>query len=142
MIGGQVLDIAAEAGNPNEEDIRVLQRMKTGALIRYACAAGAMLGRASSEKLGCLERYGETVGLAFQLADDLLDVTSDAQTMGKAVGKDADRGKGTLVGIHGVEKVQDLLKQTIVQADEHLSGFGPEADILRQTSRFIVERRS
>jgi farnesyl diphosphate synthase len=140
MIGGQVLDLEAESQEPTEADIRILQSMKTGALISFACAAGAVLGQASSQEQICLERYGDTIGLAFQLADDLLDVTSDAQTMGKAVGKDAERGKGTLVGIHGVEKVQILLSDTIAQANECLVGFGPQADILRQTARFIVER--
>ena len=142
MIGGQVLDLAAEEQDLLEDEIRVLQRMKTGALIRFACVAGGILGKAGEAERLSLARFGETVGLAFQLADDLLDVTSDARTMGKAVGKDADRGKGTLVGLLGVEVVRQLLADSVEEAHASLSGFGEEADILRQTAQFIVERRS
>ena len=142
MIGGQVLDLAAEEQDLLEDEIRVLQRMKTGALIRFACVAGGILGMAGEAERLSLARFGETVGLAFQLADDLLDVTSDARTMGKAVGKDADRGKGTLVGLLGVEVVRQLLADSVEEAHASLSGFGEEADILRQTAQFIVERRS
>ena len=89
-----------------------------------------------------LERYGETVDLAFQLADDLLDVSSDAKTMGKAVGKDADRGKGTLVGILGVARVEELLADAVSEANTCLADFGDKAEVLRQTARFIVERQN
>lgn len=142
MIGGQVLDLAAEKTEPNEQEIRTLQAMKTGALISYACIAGAMLGEASNEDTSHLARYGETIGLAFQLADDLLDVTSDRDTMGKAVGKDSARGKGTLVSLLGIARVHDLLDETVKEADRALSAFGDKADTLRQTARFIVARRS
>lgn len=142
MIGGQVLDLAAEDQIPSEEEVLILQRMKTGALIRYACVAGATLGNANDTELAGLSRYGETIGLAFQLADDLLDVTSDAATMGKAVGKDADRGKGTLVGILGMEAVHKLLADAVEEANDSLSEFGVRADVLRQTAQFIVERQS
>ena len=140
MIGGQVLDLAAEDGSPDEQEIRTLQSMKTGALIGFACRAGAVLARAEAKQRQALEDYGKTIGLAFQLADDLLDVTSDADTMGKKVGKDAERGKGTLVGLLGVEKTRALLQQTVEQAEAQLSVFGGKADTLRQTARFIVSR--
>lgn len=140
MIGGQVLDLAAEESAPDDAAIRLLQAMKTGALIGYSCTAGAVLGQAGAPQRRALEDYGKTIGLAFQLADDLLDVTSDAGTMGKKVGKDADRGKGTLVGLHGVEAVRALLQQTVERAEMHLSIFGPEADTLREAARFIVTR--
>jgi len=142
MIGGQVLDLAAEAQSLSEQEIQTLQRMKTGALIRFACVAGATLGEAGQAEHASLERYGETIGLAFQLADDLLDVTSDTATMGKAVGKDADRGKGTLVGILGVDTVRKQLSSAVEEANDSLSGFGDRADILRQTARFMVERQN
>ena len=142
MIGGQMLDLAAETSDPDEAQIRLLQRMKTGALIRYACVAGALLGQAEVTDVDRLGRFGETVGLAFQLADDLLDVTSDAETMGKAVRKDVDRGKGTLVGILGVKRIEALLTEAVAEADACLVDFGDKADVLRQTARFIVERRS
>ena len=142
MIGGQMLDLAAETGNPDEAQIRLLQAMKTGALIKFACVAGGVLGGAKTPQLAQLERFGEIIGLAFQLADDLLDVTSDAETMGKAVGKDADRGKGTLVGILGVDRVEQLLASSIDEADACLAEFGAKAEVLRQTARFIVERKN
>ena len=142
MIGGQMLDLAAETGNPDEAQIRLLQAMKTGALIKFACVAGGVLGGAKGPQLAQLERFGEIIGLAFQLADDLLDVTSDAETMGKAVGKDADRGKGTLVGILGVDRVEQLLASSIDEADACLAEFGAKAEVLRQTARFIVERKN
>ena len=142
MIGGQVLDMAAETSAPTEQQIRIFQRMKTGALIRFACCAGAILGRASDSEYENLLKFGETIGLAFQLADDLLDVTSDTQTMGKAVGKDADRGKATLVSIHGVEQTQKLLADAVMQAEECLALFGDKADFLRQTARYIAARRN
>ena len=142
MIGGQMLDLAAETGNPDETQIRLLQAMKTGALIKFACVAGGVLGGAKASQLAQLERFGEIIGLAFQLADDLLDVTSDAETMGKAVGKDADRGKGTLVGILGVDRVEQLLASSIDEADACLAEFGAKAEVLRQTARFIVERKN
>ena len=140
MIGGQVLDIEAETAAPSDADIRRLQSMKTGALIRFACEAGAVLGGASDQQRQSLVRYSEKIGLAFQLADDLLDVTSDAETMGKAVGKDAKQGKGTLVGLYGIAKVRDILDDTIQQARECLKEFGDDADTLRQAAHFIAAR--
>ena len=142
MIGGQVLDIEAETTTPNEDDIRLLQSMKTGALIRFACEAGAALGEASVEDRDRLVRFGEIIGLAFQLTDDLLDVTAKSEDVGKATGKDAERGKGTLVGIHGVQRVGAMLEDLRAEADEVLKPFGKHADVLRETARFVIERRS
>ncbi len=142
MIGGQMLDLAAETQTPDEAGIRMMQQMKTGALIRFACTAGAVLGQASDSERARLAHFGETIGLAFQLADDLLDVTSNAETMGKAVGKDAGRGKATLIGLLGVNEVRRLLSEAVTEASDCLSEFGAKADILQQTAQFIVERRS
>ena len=142
MVGGQVLDIAAENQSPTADEIRTLQSMKTGALIRFACEAGAVLGRADAAQRQSLRQFGETIGLAFQLADDLLDVTSDQATMGKAVNKDSDQGKGTLVSVYGVERVQSMLKEAIAEAESHLVGFGERSDLLRQTAHFIASRTS
>jgi len=141
MIGGQMLDIAAESSEPDEAQIRLLQSMKTGALIRFACEAAAVLGGADEQQRKALISYGEKTGLAFQLADDLLDVTSDSDAMGKATGKDEAAGKGTLVGALGVEKAQVLLNETVAGAIAELEGFGPEADVSRETARFIAERK-
>ncbi|MFD0914912.1 polyprenyl synthetase family protein [Pseudahrensia aquimaris] len=142
MIGGQMLDIAAESETPNEADIRQLQAMKTGALIRYACEAGAVLGKATAQDRQRLRRYGEVIGSAFQLADDLLDVTADTQTMGKATGKDADRGKGTLIGIHGIDAVRAMLAQQVAEAQSLLEPFGSKGEILRETAGFIANRNN
>ncbi len=142
MIGGQILDLKAEAESPSESEITTLQAMKTGALIRYAVEAGAILGNANKEERADIIRYGEIIGLAFQLADDLLDVTSDSTTMGKAVGKDAYQGKGTLVAIHGATKVEAMLSKLVDQAMECLEPFGNKADTLRQTAIFITQRKN
>ena len=140
MIGGQVLDIEAETSAPEADEIRILQSMKTGALIRFACEAGAVLGGASKEERQNMADFGKTIGLAFQLADDLLDVTSSSEDMGKRVGKDAEQGKGTLVGLYGIEKTRSLLNESLNEAEVLLRPFGDKADILRQTARFVVER--
>ncbi len=142
MVGGQMLDLEAEASSPDAQAITTLQTMKTGALLRCACEAGAVLGSADEDKRGALLQFGTHVGKAFQLADDILDVTSDAQTMGKLTGKDADRGKGTLVGLYGLEKSRSMLESFQTEALDSLQGFGEEADVLRQTARFVVERKN
>jgi len=101
MVGGQTLDLEAERNTPDEAGIIRLQAMKTGALIRFACEAGAIVAGAAPQDRDRLAEFGSAVGLAFQLADDLLDLTADASQMGKATGKDAAAGKGTLVALHG-----------------------------------------
>ena len=120
MAGGQVLDLAAEKQAPDEAGIVRLQAMKTGALIRFACEAGAIIARASTDDRQRLRRFGEKIGLAFQLADDILDLTSDIKTMGKATGKDAARGKGTLVALHGMDWAEKQLRQHVEDAEELL----------------------
>ena len=142
MIGGQMLDIEAETSSPTEDGIRLLQSMKTGALIRFACEAGAVLGQANDDELSALSEYGRIIGLAFQLADDLLDATSTAHAMGKATGKDAEQGKGTLVGIYGVEKSREILVDLVAEAETQLIPFGDKAKILIATARYIAEREN
>ncbi|MDZ7603446.1 MAG: farnesyl diphosphate synthase [Hoeflea sp.] len=140
MVGGQALDLFAERVTPDEAGIVRLQAMKTGALLRYACAAGALAAGADAEILARMTRFGEIVGLAFQLADDLLDVTSDAATLGKAAGKDAGRGKGTLVSLHGVEAARRRLDGLVGEATLLLEPFGGRAGILIEAARFIASR--
>ena len=118
MTGGQALDLEAEKVKPDEAGIIRLQAMKTGALIRFACEAGAIIGRADTKDRERLAEYGSAIGLAFQLADDLLDVTADASDMGKATGKDAAAGKATLVSMHGVEWTKRQLVGLVAQAEE------------------------
>ncbi|MEO0327803.1 MAG: polyprenyl synthetase family protein [Pseudomonadota bacterium] len=142
MVGGQMLDLEAEQKALGEKEIILLQSMKTGALLRCACESGAVLGNASSSERMAMLTFGERTGTAFQLADDILDVTSDAQTMGKETGKDADRGKGTLVDLYGLEKSKLLLNEHLEGALDALSMFDAKADYLRQAARFIVERKN
>lgn len=142
MMGGQALDLAAERNLPDEAGIATLQAMKTGALIRFACEAGAIVAGASSEERKRFRSYGEKIGLAFQLADDLLDLISDAAYLGKVEGKDAGRGKGTLVGIHGVAWAEKRLREVTAEAVELLAPYGAKAEILRRTATFIAFRQS
>jgi farnesyl diphosphate synthase len=142
MAGGQALDLAAEKQAPDEAGIIRLQAMKTGALIRFACEAGAIIAGASAEDRQRLRRFGEKIGLAFQLADDILDLISDAQTMGKATGKDAARGKGTLVALHGMEWAEKRLRQHVEDAEELLAPYGERAAVLIATAQFVAERKS
>ncbi|PRD53631.1 polyprenyl synthetase family protein [Phyllobacterium myrsinacearum] len=142
MTGGQALDLEAEKVKPDEAGIIRLQAMKTGALIRFACEAGAMIGNANPEDRERLAEYGSAIGLAFQLADDLLDVTADAAHMGKATGKDAAAGKATLVSLHGIDWTKRQLSGLVAQAEELLAPFGEKAALLKQAARFIAERQS
>ncbi|MDT3684831.1 MAG: polyprenyl synthetase family protein [Pseudorhodoplanes sp.] len=146
MAGGQMLDLAAEGrfdgqhSALDEKSILTLQAMKTGALLRFACVAGAILGRASPAQRAALSRYGEALGAAFQIADDLLDVEGDAATIGKATQKDAASGKATLVGILGVAAARQRLTELVAQAHVALAIFGENAAILRETARFVADR--
>ena len=142
MAGGQALDLQAEREAPDEAGIVRLQAMKTGALLRFACEAGAILTGAAPETRTTLRRYGETIGLAFQLADDLLDLTADAASMGKATGKDAARGKATLVALKGQAWAEDRLEALVREAQELLLPFGDRAAGLIDAARFIASRRS
>jgi len=147
MAGGQMLDLAAEGRFDDkralsESEIARLQAMKTGALIRFACRAGAILGRADANKRAAVDRYAAAIGQAFQIADDLLDLEGDAATIGKTAGKDASAGKATLVAALGADGARDRLAALIAEADATLAPFGVKADSLRAAARFIAERRS
>ena len=140
MVGGQALDLAAEKQNPDEAGILTLQQMKTGALIRFACQAGAIIGNADRNDYARMTKFGQIAGQAFQLADDLLDVTSDTQTMGKNTGKDADAGKATLVGLHGIDWAKDQLRKLAADASNTLDDMNCETEILKQTAQYIILR--
>ncbi|QGA56668.1 polyprenyl synthetase family protein [Brucella sp. 2280] len=142
MAGGQALDLMAETRKPDEAGIITLQAMKTGALIRFACEAGAFIAGASQEDRERMAEFGSAIGLAFQLADDLLDVTADAGTMGKATGKDAAAGKATLVSLHGIDWTRQQLSGLVAQAESLLAPFGEDAETLKQAARFIAERQN
>lgn len=148
MVGGQMLDLAAEGRftpghhlTLSEESIRQLQAMKTGAIIRAACVMGGRLGRGSAEDLARLRRYGEIIGLAFQLSDDLLDVTATEDELGKAVAKDAAHGKGTLVSLNGIEAARAELDALAEEAAALLDVYGQRAGLLVDAARFVATRR-
>jgi farnesyl diphosphate synthase len=142
MVGGQMLDLAAENIKLDIGGITRLQRLKTGALIAFSCEAGAILGRASAEPREALRGYAHDLGLTFQIADDLLDVEGTMEETGKAVGKDAAAGKATFVSILGVERAREQAKLLAKQAVEHLAIFDDSADPLRAAASFVVERRN
>ncbi|MCB1338456.1 MAG: polyprenyl synthetase family protein [Maritimibacter sp.] len=139
MVLGQALDIAAEtAAVPlTLDEIIALQAGKTGALIRWSAAAGALLAGEDPEPL---TRYGRALGLAFQIADDVLDVEGDAGTVGKAVGKDADAGKATFVSLLGLEPAKSRARELVEEASDALSTYGLRAETLREAARFVIAR--
>jgi farnesyl diphosphate synthase len=148
MAGGQMLDLAAEdrfAGSAPaqlaEADVATMQAMKTGALLRFACSAGALLAAAPPGALAALDRYGRALGQAFQIADDLLDVEGDAALLGKATRKDAATGKATLVGILGAAQARKRLQDLTAEAAAALAPFGAKGETLRAAARFVADRR-
>jgi farnesyl diphosphate synthase len=142
MAGGQALDLAAETQTPDEAGVVLLQSMKTGALLRFACEAGAIIAGRGSQDRTTLRRFGEIIGRAFQLADDLLDITADVATMGKATGKDAAKGKGTLVALKGQDWAEAELARLVAQAREELAVYGEAATALTEAARFIAYRKN
>jgi farnesyl diphosphate synthase len=149
MVGGQMLDLAAEGrfdrGVPQqlaEAEVATLQAMKTGALLKFACRAGAILGQASAAQREALDRYGTAVGKAFQIADDLLDVEGDPALVGKQTGKDAEAGKATIVGLLGPEGARARLRTLVAGAEAALAPFGAPAAVLIAGARFVAERHA
>ncbi len=142
MVGGQMIDLIAER-QPLDIDATIrLQRMKTGALIAFACEAGAILAKTASEPRTAMRGYAHDLGLAFQIADDLLDVEGSAAETGKPVGADAAAGKATFVSILGVERARAQAGLLVDQAVTHLDLFEERAELLRQVARFVVNRRA
>ncbi|MBX9710773.1 MAG: polyprenyl synthetase family protein [Xanthobacteraceae bacterium] len=144
MVGGQIMDLAGEGrfGDREPPDVAKLQQMKTGALLKYGCIAGAILGKASKEQYAALDAYGHLFGEAFQNADDLLDVEGDAAALGKPAGQDAAAGKTTFVTQLGVDGAKARLRDLLKQADSALTPFGAKGDVLRAAARFVAERQN
>jgi farnesyl diphosphate synthase len=144
MVGGQMLDLAGEGrfGDREPVDVARLQQMKTGALLRFGCIAGALLGQASQAEYQALDDYGKALGEAFQIADDLLDVEGDASALGKQTGQDAALGKTTFVTQLGIDGARQRLRDLLARGDKALSIFGNRADVLRAAARFVAERKS
>lgn len=150
MVGGQMLDLEAEGRFSDdqaplrgtiEETLR-LQAMKTGAILAASVEMGAIAGRASETERSALATYGRALGQAFQIADDLLDHEGEAALVGKAIGKDAARGKATLVTLLGIDEAKARLKALVSTAQNALSPFGEHARVLRDTALFVAERKS
>jgi farnesyl diphosphate synthase len=144
MVGGQMLDLAGEGrfGDREPVDVARLQQMKTGALLRYGCIAGAILGQATSKEYQALDDYGRALGEAFQIADDLLDVEGDAAALGKPSGQDAAMGKTTFVTQLGIEGAKQRVRDLLARADSAVSIFGDRAAVLQAAARFVAERKN
>jgi len=140
MAGGQMMDIVAESEDFDLAAVTRLQQLKTGALIGFCLEAGAILGHVPPEGRRVVRAYARDIGLAFQIADDLLDVEGAQEVTGKAVGKDAAKGKATFVSLLGVDRARQQAEMLVDQAIGHLAGFGPEASLLRSIARYVVER--
>jgi farnesyl diphosphate synthase len=144
MAGGQMLDLAAEAAEaPLDLDATLhLESLKTGRLIGYACEAGAILGQAGAAARVTLREFGREVGLAFQIADDLLDESGDETQVGKRLRKDSSKHKATLVSLMGVPRARAEAQAMIDGAIRRLEPFGDRAELLREAARFVIERRT
>ncbi len=146
MVGGQMIDLMAERGiGAVDLDVPAITRMhqmKTGRLIAFACVAGPIMGKAPARMRACLNAYARDLGLAFQIADDVLDETGSAQDLGKTPGKDAAAGKTTFVSLLGLEGARERARLLSDQAVAHLEVFGQEADLLRAVARYVVERKN
>ena len=141
MVGGQAMDIAAEsaAAPLSLADITALQAGKTGAMISWSCGAGAVM---AGEPATALRAYGDALGLAFQIWDDVLDVEGDAETVGKAVGKDEERGKATFVSHLGLAGAKRRAEELVHEACTALDIYGERAECLREAARFVISRRN
>lgn len=141
MVGGQCLDLASEGKALSVGRLEVMHRAKTGALLRASVQMGALAsGRADEAMLANLDRYGACLGLAFQVADDILDVTGDIAIIGKTPGADREAGKNTYPGLLTLEGARAKAQELTTQALEAVEGLGPEAERLRELARFVIER--
>jgi geranylgeranyl diphosphate synthase type II len=140
MAGGQVIDLASEDRQLTLDELQHLHACKTGALIRVSVRLGALLGDADAATLKALTRYGEHIGLAFQIADDILDVIGTEEALGKRVRRDAENHKSTYPALVGLDRARELANDAVDAAIDALSVFGPEADAFRALAPYIVER--
>ena len=142
MVGGQMIDIYAEQKDFDLDGVTQLQRLKTGALIRFSAMAGGLVGQASDTEVVALCHYAEDLGLAFQIVDDLLDIYSDPQTLGKPTGQDSDMDKATFVKLMGADGARDRARDLVERAQAHLDPFGDAAAPLKGAARFVFERKN
>jgi farnesyl diphosphate synthase len=142
MVGGQMMDMIASELGDDMAAVTRMQRMKTGALMTYAVEMGALMGRASDDARHALTAYAHDLGLAFQITDDLLDAEGKTEEVGKAVGKDADKGKATFVSLLGLEGAKQRVQLLATQAKQHIAIFGERAQYLNQIVDSITDRRA
>jgi geranylgeranyl pyrophosphate synthase len=142
MIGGQVLDMAAEGRSLTMDQLRQVHRMKTGALLTAACRMGAIASSAPEADLAAITEFGRQLGIAFQIVDDLLDVSSTPEQLGKATRKDHARGKSTYPGLIGIEASLKATADHVAAAQDALRGWGLEADGLRALAGFVAQRQA
>jgi geranylgeranyl diphosphate synthase, type II len=142
LIGGQVLDIQSEGKNLTGEELEVIHRAKTGALITCAVRIGAIIGGASDSELNSLTEFGEKAGLSFQVADDLLDQTATSEELGKTPGKDLASRKATYAALYGVDGAREMAGRLCQEAITAARSIGRDTRMLQEIARFIVERRS
>ena len=140
MAGGQAMDLEAEDTSFDLNTVTRLQAMKTGALIACSVEAGAILGRVAADQRTSLRGYARDIGLAFQIADDILDVEGDEAAVGKALRKDGEAGKETFLSLLGLDRAREQARLLVDQSIEHLRDFGPEAELLRAIARYVLER--
>ncbi len=142
MVGGQMLDMLAEAETITDvAQVRHIHALKTGALLRYCCEAGALLANADSNRIDACSRYGQAVGLLFQIADDMLDATASSEQLGKSAGKDAAQHKATYVSLLGLARTREYAEQTHAEALEAAAILGEHGSILKNFATYILERR-
>ena len=141
MVGGQMMDILGEGHPLDLEQISAMERLKTGALIRVAARFGGILASGNSDIVDTLDRYGSDLGLAFQIADDLLDAEASAEDLGKPVGQDAALGKATFVSLLGREEARRRAGGLVERAASRLEPFGPRAAALQELAYYVVERK-
>jgi geranylgeranyl diphosphate synthase type II len=142
LIGGQVMDLESEGRSIGADDLECLHRAKTGALLSACVRGGAVLGGAGEKDLHLLSRYASAIGLAFQVVDDVLDATEDAEHLGKTAGKDQAARKATYVSVHGLEKARSLAAALRQEALEAVTPLGPRGVLLAAIARLIVDRHS
>jgi geranylgeranyl diphosphate synthase type II len=142
MVGGQALDVRAEGKEGDLDNLYAIHRHKTGALLRISLRTGAILADADEDALASLTAYGEKIGLAFQIADDILNVEGDSTLMGKQTGSDAERGKATFPGLIGIEASRRTAKTLVAEAISMLDRFDDRAEPLRAIAHYILNRKS
>ena len=142
MVGGQMIDIYAEQKEFDLQGVTQLQRLKTGALIRYGAVGGGIVGGGTDDEIAALASYAEDLGLAFQIVDDILDETADAESLGKPTGQDAEMDKATFIKLLGMDGAKQKAASLVDQCKAHLDGFGAVAEPLKGAADFVFERKN